>query len=772
MTGRNTDEWLDPLTERERTVLQLIADGLSNKEISEELTLSLHTVNWYVKQIFEKLHVRRRTQAVAVAQSQGLLPTSPPPPGPRLPAPVTPLVGREAEVSEVTRLLDDPDLRLVTLLGPGGIGKTRLALEIATQLHERLPGGVCWVALERVSSPDDVAPAVAVATGFQLGGKLEPVQQLLDGLRQRQMLLVMDNFEHLLQAASFVGDLLVAAPGISILATSRERLNLRGETLFSLKGLEYPTGVEQFEDYSALRLFVRTARRVQPAFQPSAEDLLHISRVCALVEGMPLGIELAAAWLDVLSPEHLVDELEQSVSVLQTQSRDVPERHQSIYAVFEQSWALLSEEEWGAYKKLSVFRGGFDRAAAEHVAGASLFMLSTLVDKSLVTRTGPDRYQLHELLRQVTHEKLAASEEEYQRIRDDHCAYFASLAQQFETVIKTEFRSAGAFLAKAQADYENLLAGWHRALERLLLDRIGAYAYPMGWMFDGRGLGRMAVREFGAALDVMRAYPERVQTPDLIKVLTFLGNFNLALEDYDAARQLLDEAMDLAEPLLGTHFAADFALHTRGWLHHLEGHTATARQQLTQSLEMSRQTGLTLGIWENLAWLGEIEFDQGNYEAAAQYHRDALALSEREEFPLGVLLGMSYLGICLCALGDCAAGRDQLRMALDLNRDFMIVPPLLLAVGGVAALYGYQGRREPALEMLALTLRHNRLGLAARLKARSLLTHFRSLFSDEAVDAVLEKAEQGQYSGRSLEPNFTIDPQLIDRLHALIDEAM
>lgn len=774
MAEHPSKESYEPLTEREGTVLQLVADGLSNQEIADHLTLSLHTVKTYVRHIFGKLGVSRRTQAVAVARSLGLLATADaPPPAQSIPTPITPLIGREEEVAEVTGLLDDPEVRLVTILGPGGVGKTRLGLEVAAQLHEQMPGDIAFVPLESVTSSEDVAPAVAAAIRFQLQGEREPEQQVLDVLRERQMLLVMDNFEHLLEAAPFLTDLLAAAPGVSILATSRERLNLRGETIFTLQGLDYPAELEHLQDYSALTLFVRTARRVQPAFQPSAEDLLHVSRVCQLVEGMPLGIELAAAWLDVLTPEHLAGEIEKGVTVLQTQSRDVPQRHQSIYAVFEHSWALLSAEEQGAYKKLSVFRGGFDRAAAEGVARATLFMLSTLVDKSLVARSGPDRYQLHELLRQVAHEKLVASAEEHERVRDDHCAYFASLAQQHEAVSKWNIRSMDVTVAQAQRDYENFLAGWHRALERPSPDKIGAYTYTLGVsLFEVRGLIGRASREFGAALQQLRAHPEHTQPSDLTRVLTWNGWFALSMGDLDLARQVLDEAGDLAETLGESHlYDAGMALNLLGWLNHLQGHTDTGRQQLVHSLEMSREANSALGTWQNLVQLGEIDYDQGRYEAAGDYYRESLAVAQREEFLVGALISMPNLAILHCTLGDFAVARDLLRQTLVLNRDVMMTPPLFLVVLGIAALNAQQGRSEPALEILAIALHHPRIGVVARGKAGSLLAEFRSLFSDTEVDTVLEQAAKGQLSDRYLEPNFTINAELVDRLGTLLDEA-
>ena len=397
-----------PLTERERAILQLVAAGMSNREIAGQLILSPTTVKWYVKQIFNKLGVHRRAEAVKMATDLSNMEIAPPEshPASGIPTPVTPLIGREREINQIINLLDDPAVRLGTILGSGGIGKTRLALEVARWKTAQMPGQVCFAAFDAVASLSGLVQSVASAIGFRFHGSLDPGRQLFVGLRNRRLILVMDNLEHLPEAGQFINELLSSAPRLKILATSRERLNLSAETVYSLRGLDYPTAVGCAQDYAAFMLFMKVARCSQPAFQPDSNDMIHICRICQLVEGMPLAIELAARWVGLLDTEQIAEEIAHDINILQTTLQDLPERHRSIRSVFERSWQLLSEGEQEVFKKLSVFHGSFGRAASEQVAGATLFMLSALVDKSLLMGVGRDRFKLHELVRQFALEKL------------------------------------------------------------------------------------------------------------------------------------------------------------------------------------------------------------------------------------------------------------------------------------------------------------------------------------------------------------------------------
>ncbi|MGZ8740212.1 MAG: ATP-binding protein [Gaiellaceae bacterium] len=343
-----------------------------------------------------------------------------------LPAPRTSFVGRAAELDEIDRLLGDPDCRLLTLVGPGGAGKTRLALEAAARRVNRYPHGVHFVPLASVASPDFLAPALAEAIQFAVDGAhsgFSAQEQLLDYLSERSTLLVLDNFEHLLEGSGLLREVIERAPHVELLTTSRERLNLQSEWVFDVEGLGLAENGNG--SASAVRLFVERATQVVSGF--TLDDAAEALRICRLVDGMPLGIELAASWVSVLSCTEIADEIEGNIDFLATSMRDVPERHRSLRAAIDQSWRLLTEEQRSAFSRLSVFRGSFDRSAAVAVTGADLRLLSELVAKSLLRRPDFGRFELHELLRQYASEHLAASPADEADARERHSRHYAAM---------------------------------------------------------------------------------------------------------------------------------------------------------------------------------------------------------------------------------------------------------------------------------------------------------------------------------------------------------
>ena len=351
-----------------------------------------------------------------------------------LPAPRTSFVGRASELDAIDQLLEDPECRLLTLVGPGGAGKTRLALEAAGRRIERYPHGVHFVPLVALASAEFLAPAVAEAMQFTMDGAhsaSSAQEQLLDYLVERSTLLVLDNFEHLVDGADLLGEIIERAPNVELLTTSRERLNLQSEWVLDVHGLGLAENGNGGP--AALRLFVERARQVEPGFSLDDDDQRdQVGRICELVEGLPLGVELAASWVSMLSCAEIADEIEQNIDFLTTSKRDVPERHRSLRAAFDQSWRLLSGEQQEVLARLSVLRGDFGREAAAAVAGADLRLLSELVAKSLVRRSDFGRYELHELLRQYAAEKLAAaSPDAVSATRERHARhYLGALAER------------------------------------------------------------------------------------------------------------------------------------------------------------------------------------------------------------------------------------------------------------------------------------------------------------------------------------------------------
>jgi len=376
-----------------------------------------------------------------------------------LPQMMTPFVGRERELIDLDQLLADPQARLITITGMGGMGKTRLVLQAAhgqAAQTNRFEHGVAFVSLTALSSIEQVLQAIASALRINLSNQSDPAGQLGDYLSQRSMLIILDNLEHLLaqQAdaiAALLTDLMGRAQHIKILTTSREALQLQGEWVYGLTGLSA----------EASALFTQSARRVQASFhlQAGGQDEALVQRICQLVEGMPLGIELAASWVNVLSLAEIVEEILRGLDVLTTTKRDLSQRHRSMTAVLDQSWELLTPDERRAMARLSVFRGPFTREIAKQVADASLATLAQLVAKSLLRRTEQGRYDLHELMRQYAFAQLNASgRENTEQILRRHAEAFTNVAEH----ASRRLWAAESIQARQEIDgaLSNIRAAW------------------------------------------------------------------------------------------------------------------------------------------------------------------------------------------------------------------------------------------------------------------------------------------------------------------------
>ena len=421
----------------------------------------------------------------------------------KLPIPPTPFVGREGELSRLATLLTDPTVRLVTVHGPGGIGKTRLSIEAARAQAKTFVDGVYFVSLAAIDDPGFISSQIAetLELPFYVRDQREhweydtQIEQLLAHLKEKQLLLVLDNTEHLLSTAfpslpkwersvdQLVTEVLQTAPGVKILATSQERLNLHGETLLSLDGLNVPESgarkkewvssqenVQALAAYSAVELFRQGARRVQSNFELGQDNLDDVIEICHLVAGMPLGIELAATWIELLSPTEIAAEIRKSLDFLETDLGNIPDRQRSIRLVFESTWNRLTPTEQKVFQQLSVFRGGFTREAAQTVADASLRTLMALVNKSLLLPDLKGRYQLHELLRQFGAERLAHDSITETSVRDRHCAHFAAFLHQKEAGLRGS--NQGQALAEIELELDNVRAAWQWAVAQDKVEEI------------------------------------------------------------------------------------------------------------------------------------------------------------------------------------------------------------------------------------------------------------------------------------------------------------
>lgn len=374
-------------------------------------------------------------------------------------------VGRGTELDDIAGLMNNPLCRLLTLTGPGGIGKTQLAIEAAQRQNSIFPDGFCFIPLQSLNSHEFIVSALVGGLGFPVSPSNDLFEQLLDYLREKSLLLVMDNFEHLLEGIHLLSDILVHAPHVKILTTSRERLNLTEEWVYEVGGLAFPTDDSQLEieRYSAVQLFVQNARRVHHSFRLTPTHKPTVSRICRLVGGMPLGLELSSMWVRVLPCEVIADEIQRSLDILETTSRNMATRHRNMRAAFEPTWNRLTEVERDVFQKLSVFRGSFTLEAAEVVADASRFILLALVDKSLLRVDSTGRYTVHELLRQYGDEQLSHSPQTRDQTLDSHRAYYMSLLGEREKQMVFLGQQKEA-VTKIGEELENLRLAWQRTV--------------------------------------------------------------------------------------------------------------------------------------------------------------------------------------------------------------------------------------------------------------------------------------------------------------------
>ncbi|MBN1657816.1 MAG: tetratricopeptide repeat protein [Anaerolineae bacterium] len=492
-----------------------------------------------------------------------------------LPQPPTSFVGRDEELADIGALLGNPACRLLSLVGPGGAGKSRLAVEAAGRAggaadeepQRRFPHGVRWVPLAGIADPDLIVPAVADAAGFSFFRRedQDPRAQLLDYLREKQMLLVLDNLEHLLDGAGLLTDLLAAAPGIKLLITSRERLNLQGEWVFQVGGMPAPgcapaeslpgdtlskDRLRSVEQYGAARLFLERACQANAHFTPDPADVPHLARICCLVDGMPLGLELAATWTRVLPLADIADEIERSLDFLVARDRDRPDRQRSQRAVFDHSWRFLSPMEQAVLARLSLFRGGINRVAACQAAGASLPILSALVDKSLLQARPLGHYAMHELVRQYAAEKLAADPEEEARTQAAHAAYFLGWLHKQEGLLKGGGHAAAA--REISAEIENVRVAWHRALAIGRWDDVKGAAWSLAVFYDVRSRFEEGYAAFYDAVRAVKVAgdgePARTMATEAVCV-AFLAGFAARLYRVEEAMSLGQRARTLAAHL-------------------------------------------------------------------------------------------------------------------------------------------------------------------------------------------------------------------------------
>lgn len=736
------------LTARESQIVKLLMGGLTDREIAAQLVIAYTTVKWYNRQIFNKLGVNSRRDAIERVQEMGLFGATDEGAASirhNLPAQTTPFVGRSKELAQLRHLLDHDTSRLITILAPGGMGKTRLALVAAHQQLLRHADGVFFVPLVALKSPDDIITSIAEQTGYRFQhDQRRPLQQLLDFLSDKHMLLVLDSYEHLLDGATLVHAILEAAPHLQVLVTSRERLNLVGETVFVLGGLSFPPKLCEVPlDYSAVQLFVKCAQRMRPDYELTHAE--HIIRICQLLEGMPLAIELAAAWLEVLTPGEIADEIARSLDFLCTSMRDVPERQRSMRAVFDSSWVRLAAVEQTAFMKLSVFQGGCTRRAALTVAGVDLPVLSRLTDQALVKwLPEEERYAIHELLRQYAAEKLEQSGLD-EAIRAAHAVYYATQIALRETDL--EGADQVEALRDIAADLENVKTGFIWSVDHQQFATARQYIGSLGLFFYMRGRFYEGIEWLTTFVDGLQNQEDADARALFGRILTHIGILRLYGWENERALPLLRQALEIAReqndrrqiaiclPRLAgaeapTHreramehcqesiaicrelddkYLMGYAQHFLGYLARISGDLEECYHRTLEAVRLRREIGDNAGLARSLVNLSDHAQTQGWWDLAEQYSLECSVLCQSLE-------DLTVFSVNACNQvaqsfhkGDFDQANERIKAGLKVARAFRFRSDVEIFLFEASLLCLLKGNYTQALQLALQALEEGKL---------------------------------------------------------------
>ncbi len=713
--------------------------GLTQKQLAERCGLSVRTIielehdksrpyHDTVRRLADELALspRERLQFIAAAHHWDV-----PPPDtlaaswPRtLPVPPTPLLGREAEVAAVMALLGREDVRLVTLLGTGGVGKTHLAIHVVALLAERF-AEVIFVPLAPLKEHHLVMATIARALGVRESGGQPLNKSVAAHVGDRRVLLLLDNFEHVAEAALSISALLAACPRLKVLATSRMRLHLRGEHRFPVPSLarpdpQRPPSLSDLKGYAAIALFAQRAQAVAPTFKLTSATARVIAGICARVDGLPLAIELAAARVDVLSPQALLAQLtRQPLQVLTDGAVDLPERQQAMRDTLAWSYNLLTPREQALFRRLAVFAAGGTLNATEAVCAwegepkrAIPACLERLVDHSLLRQdltpmeeAAEPRFALLEIVRQYAEEQLVAAGEA-ERVRDRHCDWCVGLAEQAEPELTGPDQAQ--WLARLEIEHDNLRAALRWTLEYgnaavglRLAAALWRFWLIHGHLSEGRGwLKRLLEHTESGDPERGATGDAREQRAGRAKALRGAGGLAYEQGDYEEARGLYTAALELYQELEDLKGIAAL-LNNLGVIADTQAHYERATDLYQQSLDLKRELDDRWGMTTSLGNLGRLALQQGQFDQAVTLYEESLALS-RELGDMGsVALSLNNVGEVLLLQGEYERAVVLLEESVALARkvdDKRGLAFALLNLGEVAFRQGDYERARPFYE--------------------------------------------------------------------------